>query len=119
MELIRRGAGSMRARGRSVRHMVRNPSAGVAAEYPAAPAHRAILAWLIIALLTCAWERADAARLRGAAMQSAKTAVERSRAAPKGPLQIIISIADQKISVYSGDALVARSEVSTGVPDHP
>src|SRR5262249_19243522 len=33
--------------------------------------------------------------------------------------QIIISIADQRISVYSGDMLVGRSVVSTGVPDHP
>src|SRR5438105_3961933 len=29
--------------------------------------------------------------------------------APKGPLQIVISIDDQRISVYSGDVLVARS----------
>jgi hypothetical protein len=39
--------------------------------------------------------------------------------APKGPLQIVISIDDQRISVYSGDVLVARSAVSTGVPGHP
>ena len=37
---------------------------------------------------------------------------------PKGPVQIVVSIADQKISVYSGDALIARSVVSTGVPGH-
>ena len=39
--------------------------------------------------------------------------------APKGPLQIIISIADQRISVYDNDALIARSSVSTGVAGHP
>jgi hypothetical protein len=39
--------------------------------------------------------------------------------APKGPLQIIISIADQRISVYDDGALIARSAVSTGVPQHP
>jgi hypothetical protein len=39
--------------------------------------------------------------------------------APKGPLQIIISIADQRISVYDDGALIARSSVSTGVPSHP
>src|SRR5262245_21916332 len=39
--------------------------------------------------------------------------------APEGPLQIVISIADQRISVYEGEALIARSSVSTGVPDHP
>ena len=37
----------------------------------------------------------------------------------KGPLQIIVSIADQKISVYDDGELIARSSVSTGVPGHP
>ena len=37
----------------------------------------------------------------------------------KGPLQIIISIADQKISVYEDGTLLARSSVSTGVQGHP
>jgi hypothetical protein len=37
----------------------------------------------------------------------------------KGPLQIIISIADQRISVYDDGALIARSSVSTGVQGHP
>jgi hypothetical protein len=39
--------------------------------------------------------------------------------APKGPLQIIISISDQRVSVYDNGALVARSAVSTGIPGHP
>jgi L,D-transpeptidase catalytic domain len=39
--------------------------------------------------------------------------------APKGPLQIIVSIADQRISLYDNGALVARSSVSTGVRRHP
>jgi hypothetical protein len=38
---------------------------------------------------------------------------------PKGPLQIIISIADQQISLYDNGALIARSSVSTGVRGHP
>jgi L,D-transpeptidase catalytic domain len=37
----------------------------------------------------------------------------------KGPLQIIISIADQRISVYDDGSLIARSSVSTGVQGHP
>ena len=37
----------------------------------------------------------------------------------KGPLQVIISIADQKISVYDDGTLLARSSVSTGVQGHP
>src|SRR5262249_20302676 len=39
--------------------------------------------------------------------------------ASKGPLQIIISIADQRISLYDNGALVAQSSVSTGVEGHP
>ena len=38
---------------------------------------------------------------------------------PKGPLQIIISIADQRISLYDNGALIARSSVSTGIQRHP
>jgi L,D-transpeptidase catalytic domain len=37
----------------------------------------------------------------------------------KGPLQVVISIADQKISVYDDGTLLARSSVSTGVQGHP
>jgi L,D-transpeptidase catalytic domain len=43
----------------------------------------------------------------------------KSQQVVKGPLQIIISIADQKISVYDDGALIARSSVSTGVQGHP
>ena len=43
----------------------------------------------------------------------------RSLEVVKGPLQIIISIADQKISVYDDGTLIARSSVSTGVQGHP
>jgi L,D-transpeptidase catalytic domain len=39
--------------------------------------------------------------------------------APKGPLQIIISIADQRVSLFDNGALIARSSVSTGVQGHP
>jgi hypothetical protein len=49
--------------------------------------------------------------------ESAKTA--RPEAPPKGPLQIIISIADQKISLFDNGALIARSSVSTGTQGHP
>jgi len=36
-----------------------------------------------------------------------------------GPLHIVISIADQRISVYDDGVLIERSSVSTGVSDHP
>ena len=44
---------------------------------------------------------------------------DRVREATKGPLTIIVAIADQRISVYDDGALIARSQVSTGVADHP
>jgi hypothetical protein len=44
---------------------------------------------------------------------------DQAQDAPKGPLQIIISIADQRISVYDNDALIGRSSVSTGIRRHP
>src|SRR6202051_4586768 len=49
--------------------------------------------------------------------ESAKKA--RADAPPKGPLQIIISIADQRVSLFDNGALIARSSVSTGTPGHP
>lgn len=43
----------------------------------------------------------------------------RAETPPKGPLQIIVSIPDQQVSLYENDALIARSSVSTGVRLHP
>ena len=43
----------------------------------------------------------------------------RPEVAPKGPLQIIISIADQRVSVFDNGVLIARSSVSTGTRGHP
>src|SRR6476646_9707035 len=53
-----------------------------------------------------------------------RTKTERSKESQpkdtaKGPLQIIISIEDQRISLYDNGELIARSLVSTGVPSHP
>src|SRR4030088_1732334 len=42
-----------------------------------------------------------------------------SKDAAKGPLQIIISIADQRVSLYDNGVLIARSSVSTGIRRHP
>jgi hypothetical protein len=53
-----------------------------------------------------------------------RTKTERSKESQpkdvaKGPLQVIISIEDQRISLYDNGELIARSSVSTGVPGHP
>jgi L,D-transpeptidase catalytic domain len=106
------------------RHRAGEPSAGIERGFSATVlAARAVLAsGVALAVLAFPCDRADAARMFGPAAQRAKlVAIEKHRPepAPKGPLQIIISIAEQKISIYSGDVLVARSVVSTGVPGHP
>ncbi len=51
--------------------------------------------------------------------ESDLTKQRQSRGASKGPLQIIISIADQRISLYENGTLIAHSSVSTGVERHP
>src|SRR5262245_9381663 len=56
-------------------------------------------------------------RHRRAEPKSAKK--DQAQDAPNGPLQIIISIMDQRISVYDNGGLIARSSVSTGIPRHP
>ena len=38
---------------------------------------------------------------------------------PPGPLQLVISIKKQQLTVYAGGQAVAHSQVSTGVPGHP
>jgi hypothetical protein len=38
---------------------------------------------------------------------------------PKGPLQIVVSIGSQKVTLYSNGVRVAQGPVSTGVPGHP
>ena len=40
-------------------------------------------------------------------------------ALPKGPLQIVVSIADQHVTLYSNGVQVAQGPVSTGVPGRP
>jgi len=38
---------------------------------------------------------------------------------PKGPLQLVVSIADQRVTLYSNGVHVAQARVSTGTPDRP
>jgi len=46
-------------------------------------------------------------------------AAKHEQPVPQGPLHVIISIAKQRVTVYANGTAVARSPVSTGVPDHP
>ncbi len=41
------------------------------------------------------------------------------QAAPMGPFEIIVSIGDQRVSLYGSTGLIARSRVSTGMRRHP
>ena len=38
---------------------------------------------------------------------------------PKGPLQLVVSIGTQKVTLFSNGVRVAQGPVSTGVPGHP
>jgi hypothetical protein len=38
---------------------------------------------------------------------------------PKGPLQLVVSIADQRLTLYANGQKVATAPVSTGTPSHP
>ena len=58
----------------------------------------------------------DAAGKTKGAKQDAKTA---EKTAPKGPLFAVVSLGDQKITVYNHDGIVAQSRVSTGTASHP
>jgi hypothetical protein len=49
--------------------------------------------------------------------EQAKSATE-AEPIPKGPFQIIISIGDQRLSLYGSDGLIARAPVSTGMRGH-
>jgi lipoprotein-anchoring transpeptidase ErfK/SrfK len=39
--------------------------------------------------------------------------------APKDPVYVVISVADQHVNVYDRDGKIAHSRVSTGMPGHP
>ena len=56
---------------------------------------------------------------RAPSQDASDTSKGASKDAAKGPLFLIISIADQRISLYDNGALIARSSVSTGVRNHP
>ncbi len=56
-------------------------------------------------------------RHRQTTSESAENA--RPEGPPKGQLQIVISIADQRVSLFDDGALIARSSVSTGTQRHP
>ena len=51
--------------------------------------------------------------------KSKKAEPTKDAALPKGPLQIVVSIANQHVTLYSSGTRVEQSAVSTGVPGRP
>jgi lipoprotein-anchoring transpeptidase ErfK/SrfK len=57
--------------------------------------------------------------LKAAGEQSARQAEPPEVPNPERPLFVVASIADQRVSVYNHNGLVARSAISTGMAGHP
>ena len=69
---------------------------------------------------TSTWSDHTPSRHKHGHRTKSKSAKEAQPQDPaKGPLQVIISIEDQPISLYDKGELIARSSVSTGFPSHP
>lgn len=61
--------------------------------------------------------RPDAARKRQKPKRSSVQVAKHK--VPPGPLQIIVSVAKQRASLFSNGVPIAEAAISTGVPDHP
>jgi L,D-transpeptidase catalytic domain len=81
-----------------------------------------VLPWTVaFALIVTLSNTADAARRYRQGFSEFKKPEPRNDFGeiPKGPLQIIVSIADQHVTLYSNGVRVVQSPVSTGVAGHP
>ena len=81
---------------------------------------RAGAALAALAIVLCTVTPADASltrRMKFRAEQDPKR--DTGPAIPPGQLHIMISIKSQRVTVYSDGVLAAKSDVSTGVPEHP
>jgi hypothetical protein len=68
-------------------------------------------------MLAAAAGEADAAGPRKPKGRGDET--RKSEHAPKGPLLIVVSIGEQRVSLFGDGAVVARGPVSTGMRGHP
>ena len=78
------------------------------------PVSRLALA-LALGLATVGFAEAKSRRPRPAV---AETSMPQWGAQPKGPVIIVVSIADQRLTLYDDGVPVAKTVVSTGVPGH-
>ena len=95
-----------------------------AATAQAAPRHdRGFLPFAEPAALSPVADRAKAIAERPHRKRAPKRSEEDRKESPAkppaGPLTIIISIADQRLTVYGGGAQIAQAPISTGMPGHP
>jgi lipoprotein-anchoring transpeptidase ErfK/SrfK len=100
-----------------------SPAAGVAGRAPTI-ARKALTAAIATFFLASLADTADAGRKqkRPAVSKYKKDVPIRhpfGEDMPKGPLQLVVSIADQRITLYSNGVRVAQAPVSTGVDRHP
>jgi hypothetical protein len=74
----------------------------------------------IVAGLALAVQPAEARKPAGGKAAAAKDKrEEKASKIPPGQLHIIVTLATQRVAVYSDGVLAARSNVATGVPGHP
>jgi hypothetical protein len=73
-----------------------------------------LVVWLASMALATGVDRAGARHHRDHAKPNAV-----AEELPKGPFQVIISISDQRLSLYGSDGLITRVPVSTGMHGHP
>jgi hypothetical protein len=81
-----------------------------------------VLPWTVaFALIVILSNTADAARRYRQGSSEFKKPEPRNDVGeiPKGPLQVIVSIADQHVTLHSNGVRVVQSPVSTGVAGHP
>jgi hypothetical protein len=79
---------------------------------------RRLIAGIALALLASFAVPADAAGSKPASKSRNETTKAALAAMPKGPLQFVISIRQQHVTLYSNGQRVAQSPVSTGAPGH-
>jgi hypothetical protein len=76
---------------------------------------------LVVLILAPALSTADAAAVVAHRPKSGVAATRKPQGehVPKGPLLIVVSIADQHVSLFGDGALLSRGAVSTGMRGHP
>jgi len=81
------------------------------------PGH--IIGLVAAGLAFCVAGTGDAGAYRYGHRHAEPAKREPAQKLPPGPLQLVVSISNQTVTVYAGGAFVARAPVSTGVPGHP